>query len=217
MLTSTGSDTELVRLILMLKDRPHVARRLRELGPIYFENEHSIEACYHSLYQLLKRAGFLDQLGVRPNIGFAPPARRQQAATVTDLASCRKGCNWVPGAGVSGRENANPEHGYPTPFNWLEGPTAELVLRSGKEGRQRVVIAYQNMLFDEQLIEVSINDAVAMIRRLGRTLPHKVGAASFRADLCAGQNRLRIKFARWHRPDNDSRNLALLLNGILIL
>ena len=214
LLTRTASDVELVRLILLLKDRPHVARRLHELGPVYFENEHSIEASYRSFYQVLRRAGFLDRFGVRPNIGFVPRERRSVVPAGTDLASRENGRDWVGGAGVSWREHANPGLGFPTPFNWLEGPIAEVVLHSEDEGLRRIVFEYRNVFFDEQTMEIWINDILVMSRELARTPPHKVDVTSFQAQLRKGANDVRIKFGHWHLPEGDNRNLALALNGI---
>ncbi len=214
LLTRTGSTSELVRLIVTLKDRPSIARRIRGLGPLYYENEHSIEATYRGFHQMLQRAGLLNRFGVRPNINFVPRENRLRAKPGSDLATRENGRTWIAGAGVSWREKPSPEHGHPRSFNWLQGPSSEVVLLSERSGRQRVVMEYQNVLFEEQLVKISVNGTIVLDRALHRTVPHILGAMSFLADLREGRNDMKIEFGHWHNAEGDSRKLALIMTGL---
>ena len=215
-LARTQSPDEIVRLVLMLKDRPLVRQQLHELAPIHFANGHSVEACYHSFYQVLHRAGLLDKIGVRTNITFTPREFRTDSVHPQAVEAVKTGRAWIGGEGVSPREDAYPDSGIPKPFSWLQGPQSEVRVRNLDEGVYWIAIEYQNILFEDLKVEIRVNDGVTHRLVVGASPYGEIGILYFKAHLKSGWNDLCIKFDQWKTSDADPRKLSLILTDVVI-
>jgi glycosyltransferase involved in cell wall biosynthesis len=216
-LSQTRSDAELGRLLLLLRGRPSIARRLRDLGPIHTKNQYTIEASYHSFFQLLERAGLLQRFGIRPNITFHQSKVRPTLDSFDNVQFAGSENRWLPQSGVSPREPAALDAGILEDFNWLEGPEATLILQCVKAGTYRILIEYQNILFDRQSVSITFDGQTVVTRELNRTRPGKPSVVYFSTDLSVGKHDLELSFAHWAKGLNDTRNLALVLIGVHII
>ena len=214
-LAQTESPDDIVRLVLMLKERPQLRQQLHELGPIYFFNEHSVEACYHSFYQVLVRAGLIDRLGVRTNITFKPREFRSKFSEVSALDSVKAGNTWIPGDGVCSREEAHPQHGIPKPFSWLQGPESRIRIKSTQTCDYWIAIECQNILFDDMELEMQVGDGDSHHHTLARSAYGHIDTVYFKTPLKKGWNDLSIRFQKWTSSEADPRKLALILSDIL--
>jgi glycosyltransferase involved in cell wall biosynthesis len=210
-LTKSCSNEELLRLVLMIQQKPETLRRVSRLAPIYMSNEYSIEASYHSIFQALSHSGLLDRFGVRANITFTPFETRRDVSIQFDST------HWVGGSGVCEPEGPYAEYNILTRMNWLQGPVSEIIVNSDKSETLRILIEYQNNLFDEQRVLIEMNGAPLGKKRLARTRQSLTRGFSFKADVRPGENTIILNFAKWIQPKGDKRNLALIMNGLTIL
>ncbi len=128
-----------------------------------------------------------------------------------------KSDEWHAKGGVCEPEGPHPEFGIFGKINWLEAPTAEIVVNVSDEGCRRIVIEYQNSLFDEQLVRIEVNGAVVASRQLKRTREYQSGVLSCMAFLWVGINTIALHFREHHSSGDDRRKLALMMKSLLII
>ena len=151
-LAPNGSDEGLCAILSTLSRDRAGRDDLGRWARLHAEAAWSLEACYRGLFQVLRRQGIVDRLGLPHKIGFRPDACGGQVRALADAA-----LGWTPVSGVGREEGPYPEAGMMTRFRWLHHPECRLDLRAETSGPHVVALRFQNRLFAEQTIRVAID------------------------------------------------------------
>jgi glycosyltransferase involved in cell wall biosynthesis len=187
--------------------------KLTAWGPIYVQNEWSIEAAYRQFFLMLRRLNILDGRRVPPRIYF--PGTTAPGTPEASSIDLRMPSSWWPIEGIGGVEAANPEFGLGSTFHWCHGPVSRAALHCPSPGRYVLLIEYYNKLFPEQCVSISIDGERIRTWPLQWTPPNTTGLLARSVDLTQGKHELQLSFSRWLEPvASEPRRLALAVSQI---
>ena len=211
-LAPDGSDEGLCAILSTLSRDRAGRDDLGRWARIHAEAAWSLEACYRSLFQVLRRQGIVDRLGLPHKIGFRPDACGGQVRALADAA-----LGWTPVSGVGREEGPYPEAGMTTRFRWLHHPECRLDLRAETSGPHVVALRFQNRLFAEQTIRVAIDGTEVADLALDHRSGEDFDVFVLERYLTRGPHRMSLTFG--HGLDEGpaaNRVLALRLDSVAI-
>jgi glycosyltransferase involved in cell wall biosynthesis len=185
--------------------------RLSAWGPIYVQNEWSIEAAYRQFFLMLRRLKILDGQRIPPRIHFLGEAGAGSATTSIELRMP----SWSPIEGIGEVEGPYPEFGLSFTFHWCCGPVSWAALHCADHGRYVLLIEYHNNSFSAQHVSISIDGERIRSLSLARTLPNTTGLLACVVDLTRGKHELQLSFSHCLEPTpSEPRRLALAVSRI---
>jgi hypothetical protein len=185
--------------------------KLSAWGPIYVQNELSIEAAYRQFFLMLRRLKILDGPRVPPCIHFPGTAGPGSPATSIKLRMP----SWSPIEGIGDVEGPNPEIGLSFTFHWCCGPVSRVALHCADHGRYVLLIEYNNIFYSVQHVSISIDGERIRSWSLAWTLPNTTGLMACVVDLTRGKHELQLSFSHCLEPTTSQpRRLALAVSGI---
>lgn len=180
--------------------------RLSGWAPIYAANEFSLESSYHSLFNVWRSMGLVDQWQVPHKTGFVRSSRFVDGA----LGSLPV---WQAVDGVSPVEGPYPD--IPTTFRWCHGKLTSFRVNCEQGGPRVLSLTYYSSLFDSLTVSVSAAGRQLGNIDLGRTAPGEPSTVSIYFDAHPGWNRVELYPERVREPEGgESRALSFMLKEI---
>ena len=205
-LVPDGSDEDLCAVLANLR-RNEVGRNdLGGWARLHAETAWSLEACYRGLFQVLRRQGVVDRLGLPHKIGFLP-----QAPGEGDLRSASDAMlRWLPVSGMGLEEGPYPEAGIMSRFRWLHAPGCQFDVSAAFSGPHVLALRFQNRLFAEQSMKVAIDGVEVADLTLQQRNGENFDTCVLERRLTRGRHRVSLTFGY----GLDDRALALRLDNV---
>jgi glycosyltransferase involved in cell wall biosynthesis len=194
--------------IKLLYEDDALLGRLSGWAPIYAANEFSLEASFHSLFNVWRSMGLVDKWGLPHKVGFVRSTRFVDDA----LGSLPV---WQPIDGLSSVEGPYPSSEIPTTFRWCHGEVTSIRLNCAEGGSHVLRIAYYSNLFDSLIVQVSANAQSVGPITITRTAPGVLSFATFIVDALPGWNRIEFRPECLREPTGaECRALSFMLKDI---
>ena len=207
-LAPDGSTQSLLDSVMNFYDDRPGREALGHWARIHATSAWSLEACYRSLFQVLRRQGIIDRLNLPHKIGFGPKRSSDSVRAASDAET-----NWVPLSGVGSEEGPYPDSGVASRFRWLFAPQSEFELRAEATGPHVVALRFQNRLFPAQTMTIALDGVSIANVTMTQKSDEDFDTFIVERSLSRGRHRMSLSFGcGFDDGASSDRKLALRLD-----
>ncbi|MBX3376015.1 MAG: glycosyltransferase [Phycisphaeraceae bacterium] len=190
-------------------------RALREnlgrWGRLWVENEWSMSASYHRLFQVMRRSGWLEELGLGRRLHLS--VRPRPVPDVSVIGPTMPG--WRAVSGLDYWEGPYPDRGIGR-CRWALGPSAVVEVEADSPDQATLVVSCRNFHHGQRVRVVHEGTVVGEQALRADDGGTQDQVLSFPVSLRRGGNRIEMHFWKWSTGQGE-RPMAILITGITVI